>query len=739
MENAQADNKLVYKHRTELGTKAMSAVLNKYIMGMLCFMASLGASQFGLDLLGLDSNNFNVLMIPLAISSMLFVVLSFQNRDITGGIVLLVMGMSQLTNTVSALAFDAAGFTWQQIFFTAGFAVASYIYYTRKQIDTIPCALLCITILLSSLLNEHGSLVTTVGYWLCGSLYFVSASYRIYRHCVKKEVGDYMLIHMDESKLKYDDMLFNTAGIISFAILSMFLCFYIFDGSTSVTLYIVKLVISSITLIFGLFSITHGFVDEGLLMFSTSLNMFIFSFMFLAGFPEPLFLSILTSMINLFLAFKFLQDRKKYIFALMSMMLFVVFILEFFFTYARYMEVFLLVVRVLSGLIALCSWVEYETGSFPISFISTLRERFFSSNKHVNRGMDMTPYVTSGILLLWMGFNYILYNMNTLFDMSAFLMVSIILSIPPLIFVKSMLKESKISEAMLTFVITTSTLIISVTELIYGEKLPDLTYTMFFMAAIICMITFLKRRNIPMSLASLSLIFSFIMQIVFVNPYTITSGILYIISGTILMSDTFLDVFIGDKLNKHIFRNDVGALVHRSDPVLAIVPFMMYLMSLTCLMFTFEDATAGFCTLNIFLSIILLLSSFYCMMHGDAYSMPVVLMVSVIALTDSFAFIMNAGDSYIIYTPIIIIGLISAPSYLTNGRVALGVTCLLCGILTLIGIMASSWLFVWIGFGILGLISFIYAVNMWLAHDIGIRPLKTFLFRDLYNPSSGYK
>lgn len=732
MENAHARPKLRYDHRTELGTEAMSVILNKFLMCLLCFMASLGSTQWGLDMLNLNVNNFNVLMIPLGITAMLFVMLSFRNRDITNGIVLLFLSMSQMTNTISRLAFDSAGFTWQQVFFVFGFAVAAYIYHTRKQIDAYPCAILCITIVLSTFIHGFGHQIACVGYFACGTLYFISASHRLYYHCVKKVPGEFLAIHLNDPSETYDEMLFNTAGIISFSILAMFLCFYILDGSDAITLHIVKMVISTITLIFGLYSLTHNIIDEGLLMFCTSLNMFIFSLMYLIGYPEPVFMSVITCAINLSLAIKFLRKNKKLIFAIIALALAIIFLLESIFIYVKYMEVALMFLRVLMGTVALLSWIEYETGRTPFKMVSNIRKKFLLTTKHEDNKNDMTPYLTSGILLLWMGSNYILYNFDSMFNMDLYYMVSLILSTLPIMFIRSIFNECRTSNGIMIAIIAISTFVISLTKLTYMESIPNVTYFIFFIGSAVCMMIFMKLRDFPMFFLSLTMVVTYLIKSIIQNPLAISSGLLYILSGTLLMSDVFLTVALGDKWQKKMAHRD-RQREWFSNPVLTTTPFVMYLVGLICLMFTFENPTFGFCMLNLALAAVLIVTAFLELMNGDVYSFPLVLMMTVIAVTNSFATLMDAGSSYIIYVPIVIIGLISAPSYIINGRIPLGITCLVCGTLTLLGIVANLDFFLKLGFTILGVVSLIYATNMWFANDLGRCFSRTFLFRDLFD------
>lgn len=731
MENAEAQNKVMYRHRTEVGTVGMSIILNKYFMSILCFMASLGATQWGLDLLGLDLNNFSVLMIPLGITAMLFVILSFRKRDITNGIVLLIMGMAQLTNTISTFAFNDPGLSWQQTFFVIGFATATFIYHSRGQNDKYPSALLCLTILVSAAPFEYANMLSAAGYWICGMSYFISASRRIHTYCVKKDSSEMSLLHVNDRQDKYYTMLFNTAGILSFSILAMFLCVYTFEGSDSTTLFIVKIVISTITMIFGLQSITHGIIDEGIMMFTTSLNMFIFSVMYIINYPEPILLSILTSIINLFLAFKFLQERKKYIFAIISMILFVVFIMEFFFIYAKHMQTALMLLKMVTGTLAICSWIEYETGIKPIGFMARLNEKFSFNTSQIQNKSNMAPWVTLGLLLLWMGLNHMPFLFGMDIDMDMVYMVTILLSIIPLMFVKTLFNECRMTDAIFVFMVSASLLIISVTKMAYEDTLPSMAYIMFFMALGFCLIIFLKRRDRLMSIAAIAIIASYLESSITHDPFSLFSGITYTIAGFMMMFDILLTMFIGDKWKNYLLGN-IDRVREKNTPVLTMVPFIMYLISLICLLFTFNDANSGFSILNIFLSLVVLVASFYCVINGDVFSFPVVLMIAVIAITDSVAFLMGLEESYYIYSPMIIIGFICAPTYLTRGRLLLGISCLACSILTVIALISSLPILIWIGFGLFGLVSYLYAVNMWFMHEMGKNLSNKLLFRDLY-------
>ena len=120
------------------------------------------------------------------------------------------------------------------------------------------------------------------------------------------------------------------------------------------------------------------------------------------------------------------------------------------------------------------------------------------------------------------------------------------------------------------------------------------------------------------------------------------------------------------------------------------------------------------------------------MVRGDTFSFPFVLMIVVVAITDSISYILDLETSYFIYAPIVLIGLISAPTYIKNGRGFLGFSSIICSMLMLIGTFIGDWMLFWIGFGIIGLISFLYAINMWLDCDFGWCPSKRLRFKDLY-------
>ena len=733
MDGIVESNRLRYHHRIELSSRAICIIFNKFLLSLLCLMASLGSTQHGLNILGLTSDSFGLLMIPLAIVSLLFVMVSFHNRDITGGMVLMIVSMLQLINTISSMAFGTPGLSWDQLFFIIAFAAAAYIYWKRGQVDRFPLYLMCLVMVASVLVPAYYEHISGIGYLTCGIMYFSSASRRLYRYCVKKERDEHLDIHIFDSKEEFERMLFGTAGLLSFSILSLFMCYYIIGGVEAITLYTVKIIISVITLMFGLYSINHKMIDEGVMLFCTSLNILVFSIAYLADFGTPIVLSVLTSLINLFLAFKFLQDRRTYILALVSMVLFVIFVMEFFFVYAKYMEAALLLLKIVTGIMAICSWIEYETGKPPVKFIVKIMDDFSLRPRVVSQTRDMTPLVTAGILLLWLGVNYILHNMNLHLDDDLFSFVGILLSILPLAYVSNLFMEFRVSEGMLIFTICSSTMVASISKLFYEGALTDFTYYSFFLVASICFLIFIKKRNIPMCCASLALLSSYLVNIITGNMYPLSSGILYVVSGLFLMYDTFLVVLFGDRF-KGLLRNFYEVPNHNGvNSVVSTVPFVFYVLSLTCVLFTFEDSSSGFCVLNIFFGFIALVVSFNCMVRGDTYSFPFVLMIVVVSVTDSFSYIMGLDITYFAYAPIVLIGLILAPTYIKNGRCLLGVGCVICGSLMLIGTLIGEWMLFWVGFGIIGLISFIYAINMWLDCDLGWRPFKGFRFMDLYS------
>ena len=74
-------------------------VLGKFMLSILCFMASLGTAEWGLDFLGMDSFSLNYATFPIALGVMVLAGICMSHGIITDSIVMLMFAVSQTIST----------------------------------------------------------------------------------------------------------------------------------------------------------------------------------------------------------------------------------------------------------------------------------------------------------------------------------------------------------------------------------------------------------------------------------------------------------------------------------------------------------------------------------------------------------------------------------------------------------------------------------------------------------------
>ena len=140
--------------------------------------------------------------------------------------------------------------------------------------------LLAMTMVLTALFDYDG-ILGTVGYYAAGIIFFFQAVYRLFYFHIYGTLDSKLMRHVRSDDGEYSHTLVGTAGVLSFSILSMILCYYVLDGSHSSPFYVMKLILSLVVLIFAFYAMNHGVFSEGFLMLGISINIALFSVMHL--------------------------------------------------------------------------------------------------------------------------------------------------------------------------------------------------------------------------------------------------------------------------------------------------------------------------------------------------------------------------------------------------------------------------------------------------------------------------
>ena len=694
-------------------------VLGKFMLSILCFMASLGTAEWGLEFLGMDSLSLSYATFPIALGVMILAGVCMSHGIITDSIVMLMFAVSQTISTITYFSLDSDANEFINLFFVIGFFMATYIYHVRNQVSKYPVSILAVTMVLTALLGYHG-ILGTIGYYAAGILFFFQATYSLYIYYVHGTINTMLLGHVTDDRETYSHTLVGTAGVLSFSILSMVLCYYVLDGSHSAPFYVMKLILALVVMMFAFYAISHGVFGEGFLMLGISINITLFSFMHLFHLHATVLLSLLTSLLYLPLVYRFIKEGDKLL-AMTSLLLFLIFFLEGLTDYAQYIEVLVLVLKVISCVLAMCAWVEAEAGRKLLSFIH------IHHHHEVDETMDhrlfgtVNTYVTLGFLQVWTGSIVLAMSAGITDHIVDEFYIVIILSLISLLFVGNMFRNNMVSEGILLFVMNIyilSSAILMVTE----GSVPRVGYMMFVVAAIISFVVFCIRRNVNMAVTALALIVSYTMGSFDGTSSGTISGIMYVLAGSLLVFRSMLGVLFGKAGYKYLFAHDDRMDRGDTDSV-ALVPFSLFLVSMMCFLITLSDVNTGFNVVGLLISVISLYLGIVCVSRGDIMYFLLVLMVSMFTFTICATNLMGGSLLLTSLAPLVVLGLIISPVYYRIGWKVVGVSCMVSSILMAIGALFDVTMVLNIGFNILGIVLMLYALNLWVSHDIGVKPL----------------
>ena len=179
-----------------------------------------------------------------------------------------------------------------------------------------------------------------------------AAVWKTYKVCVLKKKYELDCPRMHQSPVEYAHSLVSTAGVLMFAILSLVLGYYVIDGDSS--LYLVKIVMSVITMGFGLYALSRGIATEGMMMYAVAMITIVTSAAHIVHIPDTEYLGMVVSFVFIPLAYRFAREG-DWMMSIASALLFAMFFLGPFVSDAAYLEVIVAVLKAVSCVMAIHS------------------------------------------------------------------------------------------------------------------------------------------------------------------------------------------------------------------------------------------------------------------------------------------------------------------------------------------------------------------------------------------------
>jgi hypothetical protein len=155
----------------------------------------------------------------------------------------------------------------------------------------------------------------------------------------------------------------------------------------------------------------------------------------------------------------------------------------------------------------------------------------------------------------------------------------------------------------------------------------------------------------------------------------------------------------------------------------AMVPFSLFLVAMMCFLITRSDANMGFNVIGLLISVISLYLGLICVSRGDIMFFLLVLMVSMFTFTICATNLVSGSLLLTSLAPLVVLSLIISPVYYRMGWKILGVSCMVSSIEMAVGALFNVNAVLNLGFGLLGLVVLLYTLNLWVSHDLGLKPI----------------
>lgn len=353
---------LRYDHYVKLNRYAIVPTACFIMLGSLLLIVAMWSLRSYIDpMMGQDT--YNLMRTIMSLMIILFAIEAMRCRCISEGMLLLMAGLSSLIFSISESNFETSGFGITYLFFSAGFLSSGYVFYKRKQFFiTLGTIVFSIATLLPIFMPDHYIIITGTGFMIAGLIFVLNGCYDTVKIGWGKEPKRYIGYKDLCSEDEYAHMLVSTAGILSFATLSLVLGYHVLDtGEHNVSLYIVKLLLSAVVISFGVYALSRGIIGEGLMMFVLAISTFSAAILSLMHLEYPASLNMILSVVYIALTMEFFMKRDVLLF-MTCLLIFLVFFLESFTEQAESLEVAITILKIVSAYSAIAALLFFETG-----------------------------------------------------------------------------------------------------------------------------------------------------------------------------------------------------------------------------------------------------------------------------------------------------------------------------------------------------------------------------------------
>ena len=473
----------------------------------------------------------DALMLSVSVAVLLVSALAMYARMVTEAMLFILSGVSVLMFTVADMTFGEYSFVIANLFMLVGFSVAAFVFMRRGQYSRCVGTVMIGIALTLGPMDGYG-MIQSIGFIGSGLVFLATASKKTYRFCISGDVSIYRGYSSTQSTRQYLILLVESIGMMMMTFLTMIYNFGMLSHPGTPEIQVVRLILASIALAFGVCGVLSGNKGTGTSLFLVSLYAILSTTLSVMGLGMPMLFNIVMATYCVVGACHNFNSR-EYLNMTMTLVLMVNFLAGLFTADTGIIMLLAAVLKIATGLTAVTLWVEYETKLrlAPDVWFTWRKDRISEDPKRNGPGTTRAAaMLVCGMLLIWYGLAKI-----TVSDYGMpHHIVTMALALSTLLFSSTLFIYRMNSTAMALFSIGAACLTRSVAYAITGtpELSPDLSAVC---ALVLSVVLLLWERNwstgITVAVFSVGLSISTFGM----GAYQDLCATLYLISGTIFM------------------------------------------------------------------------------------------------------------------------------------------------------------------------------------------------------------
>ncbi len=704
-----------YRYYSDLGKLALAPTIGAFILGMMCFMISVSSYFEILHITTIPTDAIWVQTGLCTILVLIFAVATMWARLITESIMMMLLGVMHMIFFISG---STSGLIISNIFCITGLGTCVAVFLRKKQYWRFAaCLALCVNIIIAGIQTELAGILIPMGYLIASVFFTLSGILKTYNVCVLKKTHRMDCTQIGQTAKEYAHTLVSTMGVLTFAILSLVLGYYVVDGDSS--LYMVKFGLAIATLAFGMYALHHGIVTEGMLMYVVSMITIVTSFMHMFHLGHVELFSFIVSFALLPLAYRFFKEG-EWMMSIVCVLLFVMFSVGYYVEDAAYLELLIAMIKAVSCIVAIASILHHETGS---NILGRMIKKHGGHDTNHHAGMTASisgAHLTIGILATWCGANYIMMATGHYDYYDVYHHVRIAICTFALLFVPGLLSRGMLTEGMMSMYVAISSLAFSLSEVIFGESGAVELEMIFAISIGMTALMLLRKRCWMISFVAMTITLVYVIPPLTNTGPTIPLGLLALSAGIMLMIYSMLGIILGERGDEILFRMRDSLPTSGADYVVVLMTTVgMFTVSLLGLAGTLFEHSTPYALPGLFLAIVSSVFAIYGTFMGrPGLCLYILSMALPFAAMDVFELIYDLEEN----VPLLISGLTlflaSLPLRIGGFRIMSGIA-MVIGPLMLLGAIAGIAVVCTLGLVLWSVMTLIYAINYWVKEELG--------------------